>query len=286
MRKSSNAAFFAFAALAALDLFIWYQVAFNGPPPKTELYFLDVGQGDASLVVFPGGTKMLIDAGPDRSVLRDMERISGSLGRYIDLALITHPQLDHFNGMNYLLGRYEFGAIIVNGRTDAATPEWSVFLKEAEKHHVPVLVLGAGDSIHYGKNSVAILSPDDDWLQSAELNDTSLVTLLTVPEFTALFTGDMGENVEEDLVGRYPNLRADILKVPHHGSKYSSGRTLLETIRLKLAVIEVGKNSYGHPSSEALERLDASGARVFRTDQYGTLRVFARDRKLMVFAER
>lgn len=286
MRKKNNIALLGFAALIALDLFVWHEIVFVGPSAKAELYFLDVGQGDASLAVLAGGVKILIDAGPDRSVLGELERVSGSFGRYIDLALVTHPQLDHFNGLNFLLGRYEFGAIIINGRTDAAAPEWSAFLSEAEKRRIPIVLLKAGDSIRYGENSLAILSPDEDWLQSAELNDTSLAALLAVPEFTALLTGDIGVNVEEDLVARYPNLRADILKVPHHGSKYSSSAALLQTVRPKLAVIEVGKNRYGHPTEEALDRLNALGARVFRTDLNGTIRVRAKDRRLLVFTER
>lgn len=117
------------------------------------------------------------------------------------------------------------------------------------------------------------------------MNDTGFVTLLRTPGFAALFTADIGANVEEDLVQNF-DLRADILKVGHHGSKYSSSEEFLEEVEAKLAVIEVGENRYGHPTEETLGRLRAAGAQIFRTDQHGTLKIFVKDKKLQVFTEK
>jgi competence protein ComEC len=109
--------------------------------------------------------------------------------------------------------------------------------------------------------------------------------MVRTSEFQALLTGDIGANVEEDLVEKY-DLRADILKVGHHGSKYSSSQKFLHEVQPKLAVIEVGENRYGHPTKETLSRLEAAGAHIFRTDQNGTVRVVVEESKLKIFVEK
>ena len=147
-------------------------------------------------------------------------------------------------------------------------------LQYIEKENIPLITLAEGDKIKYGKNNLLILSPNKKFLGRKEINNTSIVIKFESPKFGALFTGDIGYDVEKYLVNKFPDiLKSDILKVPHHGSKYSSSLEFLKMVNPGLALIEVGKNSYGHPTKEVLNRLMALGVDVFRTDEDGTIKI-------------
>lgn len=259
--------------LVALNFAVWFQIAFGKQNSHPKISFLDIGQGDSTLIQMPGNVKILVDAGPSSRVINQIEKILGSSDKYIDLAVITHPQLDHFNGFNYLLDRYNFGAFIVNGRqTDI--PEWTELLAKLAENKIPKLVLAAGDRVNHGKDLFEFLSPSQDLIQSAELNDTSFVNLLNSEGVRLLLTGDIGGNVEKYLINNLPakKLEAQILKVGHHGSKYSTSKEFLASIEPKIAIIEVGDNRFGHPTKETLERLENSGIlKILRTDLDGLI---------------
>jgi len=271
-------------ALAAFDLFAWQEI-FVGYPTSAaaRAYFLDVGQGDSELVAFSDGVTMMTDAGPTDAVLGSLEKaLPGK--RYIDLALITHPQLDHFGGYNFILDHYDVGAFLYNGRDDQGVAEWTALKQKIAAKHIPLITLAAGDSVHYGNSEVDILSPNAEFRESAELNDTGLVEMVKTPDFRALFTADIGFNIEDWLIVNIKDLRADILKVPHHGSKYASGDAFLRIVDPSVAVIEVGaKNTYGQPGAATLARFASSThAQIFRTDENGTVEIYADHGKLEV----
>jgi competence protein ComEC len=133
-----------------------------------------------------------------------------------------------------------------------------------------------------------MISPDSDFVQSGELNDTGLVELVKTPQLTSLFTADTGSNVEDSLLANHADLRADILKIPHHGSKYASNSDFLRAVDPKIAVIEVGaKNSFGQPSKEALAHIASSTkAKIFRTDEDGTITITTKDGEIEVLKEK
>ena len=277
--KKSSWVLYILAALLLLDGIVWYQIVQTTTPRgSAEIYFLDVGQGDSELIILPGGAKVLIDAGnPDGKVLKTLAEVLPPHDRYIDILFMTHPQLDHFGGFIDVLKNYEVGAFIGNGRkgTAGAYPE---LIAELKRKGVSYVRLEEGDRILYGGAEMDILSPSGHNLLSAELNDTSLVTLLKDKNFRALFTADIGFNVESELMKKY-DLSADILKVGQHGSRFSSGVEFLKAVNPKVAVIEVGKNNYGHPTPSALARLKSAtatagqaGAQVFSTLEFHTMR--------------
>jgi len=275
--------------LALLDCLVWGVIFLDLPKQNSQIYFLDVGQGDSELVILPGGVKILTDAGlPDQRVVQSIEKALSPSDRYIDLAVISHPQLDHFGGFLELLKRYKFGAIIINGRSDTVTvKEWPLLLAQVKAQGIPLVTLKSGDRITYNDNHVDFIAPDQVFLESAELNDTGLVELIRTPDFSALLTADIGENVEQYLIKEKKLGPIDVLKVPHHGSKYSSSAEFLATIAPRVSVIEVGNNNrYGHPAPETLAHLQSQGIHVFRTDQNGTVRVVGANKKLQVFTER
>lgn len=293
IKKFDSVLVASFLLLMALDVFVWFRIIFGAPPGEPEMYFLDIGQGDAELAVLPGGVKIITDAGPDRTILQELGKIHALSNHYIDVAIISHPQLDHFNGFQYLLEKYRIGAFIFNGRSDApAVTEWETLMRKVRASRIPFIALAGGDAIRYRDSRIDFLSPNRDFIQSAELNDTGFVELLNSGGLKVLLTADTGFNIEQYLVnaeqGRSIDLRADILKVGHHGSKFSSSDEFLRKVDPKIAVIEVGaRNRYGHPTKETLGRLASStSAKVFRTDVNGTVSAILERGKLKIFTER
>jgi competence protein ComEC len=275
--------------LIVSDVFVWHAVGFGAPRYIHEIDILDVGQGDASLIRLPGGITILTDAGPDASVTREIESVLPRGERYIDLGIITHPQLDHFGGYNALIGRYRFGAILFNGITDSpyAPKEWKLLQEKIASERIPLIKVGAGDRVRVASDTLHIISPDASLMQSAELNDTGIVSRLTTPLFKALFTADIGFAVE-DFMAKQFDISADILKIGHHGSKTSSGGTFLTEVNPKVATVSAGEtNRHGHPAPATLARIVSSThATIFRTDQRGTIRIVVDGDTLRVFTER
>ncbi len=253
-----------------LDILVLWQV--NGGDEvnnKLSLYFLPVGQGDSELAVLPGGAKLLIDGGPpDSLVLKSLDKILSPRDRYIDLVISTHPQQDHFGGLVEVLKRYRVGAFIWNGEM-GTNPAMNDLIKVIKENNVPLVTLSAGDKIIYGKSDMDVLSPVVGG--KTDINEDALVLALQSSGTKTLFTSDVGAKTEAGILNYYAE-PIDILKIGHHGSKNSSSAKFLSVLKPKAAVIEVGKNTYGHPTPEVLNRLADIGAQVFRTDQDGLLK--------------
>jgi len=253
-----------------------------------KFYFLDVGQGDSQLIDFCR-VQILIDGGPDATVLRNLEKILAVSDRYLDLVILTHPQLDHFGGLIDVLKRYQVGKFLDNGRQGTARAYKN--LPKAD------LALAEGDKIIYGDYELKILWPPHPASPSSGAprgkpnpNEIGLVALLDGPEMDVLYTADIGFETEETIRKKY-KLRADILKVSHHGSKNSSGARFVNEVQPAVAVIGVGKNSYGHPNPLALERLQAVAAQIYTTLDHGIIKIIpagpvSAGRKLRIFTEK
>ncbi len=292
LAKNKNTLIILSAALLVLDFLVYARVfALLHVSRDLKIYFLDVGQGDSELIILPGlpaqagGVKVLIDGGPPNGqLLEDLGKILPPTDRYIDLVMASHPQLDHFGGFIEVLKRYRVGAFLWNGREGTASA-WPELKKVVAENSIRTIILAASDKILYGKNRFEILSPPPEFLSSKELNDTTLVTELLSNNSKSLFTGDIGFKVEDYLVKNSIG-EMDILKVPHHGSKTSSGAGFLAALKPKIAAIEVGKNTYGHPTKETLGRLENIGAKIFRTDQNGTIKILIDGKKISIFSDK
>jgi len=253
---------------------IWITNFFSMKNGVGAVYFLNVGQGDSELVVFPSGVKLLIDGGPPNGkVEQEISRIIGSFDRYIDLVLLSHPQTDHFGGLVRLFQDYRVGAFLTNGdvsRDDAYTSLMDNLKKQDSKE----IVVSTGDIIRQSDVFFRVLSPtaiDKKNIKKEDPNDRAIIGKLSMDGGDVLFTGDIGKNVENIVSSLFGKI--DVLKVAHHGSKNSSGESFISIVQPKIAVIEVGKNSYGHPSSEVIQRLLREGASIFRTDIDGTIKI-------------
>ncbi|MDO8585357.1 MAG: hypothetical protein Q7R85_04575 [bacterium] len=274
--------------LAAADASLWFFViAGNETIRATQYYFLNVGQGDSELILFPrvgGGTvKLLIDGGPDAKLSDELGKVLPANDRVIDLVLMTHPQLDHFGGFIDVLKNYRVGAFLGTGRV-GTSGAYGELMRVIRDRNIPYVTLAKGSRIMYGDTVIDVLSPNKRNLISKELNDGCLVLRVESYGVRALLTCDAGEHIERELVAS-DDVRADILKVGHHGSRFSSSANFLAAVNPKVAMIEVGKNSYGHPTPAALNRLANVGAQIFRTDKNGRVKIVSDGGMLRVFAE-
>lgn len=272
--------------LFAFDVFVWGQIIFNSPQKdRSDIYFLNVGQGDSELAVLEGNIKVLIDGGPNKAVINELDKILRSTDRYIDLVVLSHSQTDHFMGLIDVFKRYNVGAFIFSGR-ESDSASFKELKKIIEQKNVPMVALGEGDKIKHLEDEFFVFAPNKDSLESSNVNDTTLVLQLISQKLKTLFTGDTEGNIEKDLIAKYGNgLRSDILKVAHHGSKYSSSDNFLKIVDPGISVIEVGKNSYGHPTPETLSRLANIGSQIFNTYKDNTVKITIKEGKAYVFTQ-
>lgn len=284
-KKLENWVILIFIFLIASDCFIWSEIIFNSKNKNPEIYFLNVGQGDSELVALPGKVKVLIDGGPDKKILNNISSILSYFDRRIDLVVMSHPQLDHFGGLIEVFKRFDVGAFIWSGeKTDTAS--FQELEKTTRQNKIPELFLAEGDKIKYRGNIFEILSPAKNSISVKNVNDDALVLKFTSANGKkALFTADIDAKVENYLEHKY-DLTADILKVAHHGSKYSSTFEFLKSALPKISIIEVGKNSYGHPTKDALARLSDIGSKIFRTDKNGITKLVLDDNKINIFSQK
>jgi competence protein ComEC len=264
---------FAPGALAAGCLLL---VPLVRPPAGAELqlWFLDVGQGDAILVRSPAGAWGLVDAGPPRMA----HQLVGMLRRRgvdrLDWAVATHADADHIGGLAEVLDAIPCGRLYVGGGI-APTGEFAELAAVVARRRIPVATVRRGVGwLLPGGGVVDVLHPTDPFVDATdERNDASVVLLLRLGGRAVLLAGDAESPAEADLIAAVPRLLgADVLKAGHHGAATSTGGDWLDVVAPRLVVLSCGRNnSYGHPAPAVLDRLAARGIEVARTDMGGTI---------------
>lgn len=244
------------------------------PDGLTHIYILDVGQGDSILIRTPSQQSILIDGGPDSSVLNELGQSLPLWDRTIDLIVLTHPDADHVSGLVSVLENYQIGTIWAHS-IEHDTLIYRQFQEVAAAKNIPVVPVRESAAATFGPATLTILYPfESTRLEDRASNDTSIVTRLTVQDFDLLLAGDIGMGVETELVSAGVLDDIEVLKVAHHGSKNSSGAAFLAVTTPELATIGVGAgNRHGHPAPEALNRLAAAGVRLLRTDENGRIQI-------------
>lgn len=267
--------YFVFFALVLVALGIWGAVFAATPSGVLTVAVLNVGQGDSIFVESPTGVQIIIDGGPDGTILSRLPTLMPLADRTIDVALATHPDADHIAGLIDLLNRYE-----VKNFIEPSIPKPTVTASRLREvvveKNIPRFYAYRGMWLDIGGGAVLkVLSPDFDvsTLSSSKTNEGGIVLQLIYGSSTMLLMADVSEKVENHLVlldGEA--LNSDILKVGHHGSRTSTSETFLQSVTPAAAIISVGaSNKYGHPTQDVLDVLLQNNIRTLRTDKDGTI---------------
>ncbi|RAK08153.1 competence protein ComEC [Halanaerobium saccharolyticum] len=247
----------------------------NTTAENLKIHFIDVGQGDSILIEEVGGQNILVDGG-DRA-----DKITAGIINYLrdqnvkklDYLISTHPHADHIGGLVDIIDSFEVGTVLDSGKVHTSKT-YENYLIKIDQENINFETPRRGDKFKIGESELHFLHPEQN-LEAYDLNNSSLVFLLEFRQQNFLFTGDIEAEVERKLLAENPELKVDIIKVPHHGSKTSSFAGWIKSIQPETAVIQVGENHYGHPAAKIIELYQSQGARVFRNDLNGNIVVTA-----------
>ena len=291
--------------LILLLVIVIHPLSAGRPDGRLRVDFLDVGQGDSALVTMPDGTTLLIDGGgrptfrerktnpEDTSEQSDedeeppFERDTRSIGEavvseylwwrgldHVDYILATHADADHIDGLNDVARNFKVRAAFV-ARAPLDDLEYQKFAETLRARAIPVNIIGAGDALRFGAVTANVHWPMPGTDRNVpSRNNDSIVLRLQFGERTILMTGDIEKEGEAAILGATSDLRSDVVKVSHHGSRTSSTTDFVGRTHSRVAIISVGLTSvFGHPNREVVERWRASGAEVMTTGRRGTITV-------------
>jgi competence protein ComEC len=265
--------------LFSCSIFLWNEIDKGANNDSLSVNFLDVGQGDAALVQ-KGNFQILIDGGPDDSVLPEISKIMPPFDRKIELVVLTHPHADHLVGINKILDRYEIGEIESAGVV-ASSSLYLEFLEKIKEKKISLSVPGLGSKKDFAENSsIYFLWPGDKYInrQIDNLNNSSLVSKVCYFSNCVLFMGDQEKDEQQKMVDYYKDIKSEdlfkgqIIKAAHHGSSNGLFPDLYQLSGAKSAIISAGKdNQFGHPHPVVLDYLIKNSISTYRTDQRGTI---------------
>lgn len=269
---------------------------------KLYVVFCDVGQGDSIYIRTPKGVDILVDGGPDRTVLKCLQSHMPFWDRKIELIVLSNADADHYTGLIDVVRGYTVERFAVSeiGKSDTS---FEILEQEVYNRGIAVVTLEKGDRFRIGEIRLETLWPERSYINTSRLasydpkdkqkvlgtvtsqqsvNEFSVVQLLTYKSFDLLLTGDIAPPATERLVA-IPFESVEVLKVPHHGSRNGLTQGLLDVVRPQLAVISNGKNNrYGHPHNEILEMLKRKGITTLRTDVDGEIEIVSDGKKWWV----
>ena len=258
------------AALILLILILCNIVAYSlifKKDNNLKVIFFDVGQGDSIFIETSQGHQILVDGGPNNSVLNNLEKFMNPFDKNIDMVILTHTDKDHLGGLISILKIYDIDVFVWTG----ASSDSNLFNELNELlANKKVVTVDAFDKIWAGDIELQIYNPIKDVSAIKDSNDTSIVFKLIHGNSKFLLTGDLSSNFEDDLIEKF-DLKSSILKVGHHGSKYSTSEEFVKAISPSCAIISVGKNNYGHPAERVLNLLQDNNIKTLRTDIYSDI---------------
>lgn len=255
-----------------------------------QLYFVDVGQGDCTVIKTPNNKNIIVDGGGNSNSESNYDIGENVVLPYLlnrkiwklDYMIISHFDSDHYQGLEYVIKNLKVKTVIIPKQLEE-NYNCKEFLKIAKEKKVEIVEVKAGDRIELDKNLyMLVLWPVEDGIMENITNNNSLVFKIFYNNSSILFTGDIEEVAEKEIISKYDNeifrkknmLKADILKVAHHGSKTSSTEEFLKMVKPKIALIGVGKNNkFGHPNEEVIKRISSMGINIFRTDENGEIKI-------------
>lgn len=234
---------------------------------KMEVHYIDVGQGDATLVTCDGHA-MLIDAGDYSKGTAIQNYLQKQKIKKLDYLILTHPDSDHIGGAPVIITKFEIGRVFVsNYEKDNKT--YQKLIQALDNKRLKYTTPETGTQYALGTAKITILAPNNVYDNP---NDASVALMLQNGKNKFLFTGDAGEDAEQDILETDIDLSADVYKAGHHGSSTSTSQDFFEAVSPSCAVISCGEdNSYGHPHAETLNTFRMNGVKVYRTDEDGTI---------------
>ena len=262
-------------------IFLIVYFVFSIIPKDLEINFIDVGQGDSTLITTPNNKKILIDGGGSKNF---------DVGKYtllpyildkgytnIDYAIISHFDEDHVGGILTILEELKVNKVIIPKQVESSE-EYEKFLKIVHSKNIKVILAKKGDKIEIENDLYfLVMWPSEKPIEENSMNNNALVTKLIYKDFSCLFTGDIESVAEEELIKKGDSLKSTILKVAHHGSKTSSTEEFLKEVKPKVALIGVGEdNNYGHPNENVIQRIKKYTNKIYRTDLNGEINIKVR----------
>lgn len=267
---------------ASCSLFDLGRYLIDGEEAKLIVHFIDVGQGD-SILLESDDEYVLIDAGErdyGETVLNYITERGADELKYV---IATHPHSDHIGGMRTVINGIT-AENFITVETDCATATWTKLLTAVDDNDVNYIDAEAGDVYSFGSATFTIMGPLSD--SYSGYNNYSVVTKVECGDISFLLTGDAEKESEYEMVAAGEDLSADVLKCGHHGSSTSSTSKFLKAVNPAYAVISCGKNNdYGHPHKETMQKLNALGCDVLRTDTMGTVVAYT-DGKTLSFSSK
>ena len=266
--------YFILIVLFGGTIIIWSVLFSNVNEGFLKVVFFDVGQGDSIFIETPNKKQILIDGGPDKTILEKLNKSMPFYDKSIDLLILTHPDADHIIGLIDVLEHYKIGHILTSGlqKDTIVYKKWQELIEEKG---ITLTLAQTGQKIILQKNiNMEILWPNQSSIDSFSnlANNVSVVSRLVYEQIEILLTGDIEKKVEQNLINQNLNLESDILKVSHHGSKTSSNYNFIKAVNPKISIISVGeKNRYKHPNDEVLGRLKDSI--IYRTNIDGDIKI-------------
>ena len=253
-----------------------------------EIHFFNVGQGDSILIQTSCKKDILIDGGPDKTVIEKLGKAMPFWDKTIDFIIITHPHSDHISGLIEVIKRYKIKKILYTGVL-YDSEAYAELLRQIKRNEIELVEISKQQELALNKNlKLKILFPNENLREKniKNLNNTSIVVKLIYDKNSFLFAADAEYEVEQILLDNKTDVNADILKVGHQGASDSSSLKFLQKVKPQIAIISVGENNkFGHPSLRVIRRLEKLGAKVFRSDQNGDIKIIADGKNYQILIE-
>jgi competence protein ComEC len=241
---------------------------------EARIVFFNIGQGDAILIITPENEKILIDGGPGNYLINEIGRHLPFYDKYIDVMILTHAHDDHVSGLNEILNRYEVGLILYPGDIDYKAESYLKWKELIDQRDLTLQSTIMGDIYNFSSSTLEILHPFDGYegQKVDDVNDTSVVARYCYIEICVMLTGDIGENIEDELLASGQDLSSDILKLAHHGSHYSNTKNWFTAVDAGVVVIQSGiDNQFNHPHLRIIKRLQRLQIPIYRNDLLGEI---------------
>ncbi|RLL46616.1 MBL fold metallo-hydrolase [Oceanobacillus piezotolerans] len=269
-----------FASIVLVVTLIVSPISADAATRTMKVHFINVGQGDATYIKMPGGEDVLIDGGRQGQGDEIIAYLKKQKVDDIEIMIATHPDADHIGGLDEVLKAYKVESVYAP-KVSHTTQAYKNFLQAVKNEKLTIKTAKADVKLPLKYVTAKFVGPVKNYNKS-DLNNWSAVLHVTYNKNKFLFAGDAEKASETDMIKAKQTLKADVLKAGHHGAKTSSNTNFLNVVKPKYAVISVGKNSYGHPTKDVLNRFKSAKSTVYRTDQKGNIVISSTGTKLTV----